>query len=118
MITFDRYRSININLDRYRLILIIAMIGLLSSCAMYTVDYSVETLDADGNVTTRTSAKGRAFVANTSDEVSFQLTSNGDAKEIQFGKIGTSGADQIEALRVVVDRLACAENPAAFVLLQ
>ena len=107
-----------INIDQYRSILIIAMLVLLSGCAVYTVEYMVEILDAEGNVTVRTSAHGRAFVANTSDEVSFQLKFEGDNKEIIFGKINTGGAAQVEALNIVADRLACVANPAACVLIQ
>jgi len=83
----------------------------LNGCAAYYVEYRVDQLDEEGNVTSTQTAKARAIVANSSDAVSFKLVTEGDKKDIEFGKTNTGGAAQVEALRVVASQVACLANP-------
>lgn len=92
--------------------LLLAVTLPVTGCAFYSVEYTVETLDAAGNVVTRHIATGTAIVANSSDEVSFRMNSEAETKQIEFGKTNTGAEGQVQALDVISQNLLCAANPA------
>lgn len=93
------------------LLLAVMAIVVFTGCAVYTIEYVTEVYDDAGNVTGRNVANGKAFVANTSDEVVFKMTTQGADKTIEFGKTGTAADAQVQIIDSVVSRLTCIANP-------
>jgi hypothetical protein len=90
-----------------RSIIFFSLLVSLNGCATYYISQHRVDFDKEGNVTAEQGVRGFAFVANQSDEVLFNASESSEGKDITFGKSGTDGSAELDA----ISDIACTINP-------